>query len=112
MTDLELITHLAEKVLGWEAKGADDWGMRSWAGPDKWRHYYERTGEGWNPLASIADAFEVQAAIPGDARDAYVGYLECECVRGGFDEDSVADQWAVITATPRQRCMAAYEATK
>ncbi len=122
MTDEQIIRFLAEKVMGWSCVGFyDDTRLTSvprlveqHGKPDGQRDWYlivnedpndpARKGRAWNPITSIADAFEVQAAIPEDNRYAYVLQLEA------IFENDYHPAWSLANATARQRSIAAVRA--
>lgn len=115
MTDRDIIVRLATEVMGWKsADGIERDDQCCFFRPTEsgkrlvcwWNSVTCSGASAWNPLESITDAYEMEAAIPEAERDAYIGYLECECVRGGFDSDSPAHEFAIVHATPRQRCLA------
>ncbi len=107
MTDRGIITHLAEKVLGWKF-AAGGW----------WKHIQTPqekmvAGAGWNPLESIEDAFQVQAAIPEVKVCLYISKLRYELgLQYPLSAFGQHDLFKIASATPRQRCLAAVEATR
>lgn len=66
-------------------------------------------GAPWRPLESIADAFEVQAWLPKEKQRQYArelcftseAFMETRGALALHNRD-----WKLISATPRQRCMA------
>lgn len=121
MTDREIVVYLAEKVMGWvESDGGSSSFpiFRFCQGgiyPSGWRVFDHRLhcGRDWNPLENIADAFEVQAALPDDKRDDFSKALwqifadEKTPWRSKFE-----GYWHFSNATARQRCLAILEVTK
>lgn len=112
MTDNEVVRFLAEKVMGWEVFSLERTGSAKSAGPflverhaGKW-DLLVPNGEHrrWNPLTSIADAFEVQAAMRGEKCGAYIHHLRLEC-GCGFPVSSFGsiDLFRLANATARQR---------
>lgn len=118
MTDREIIIHLAEKVMGWRNCDTDFSAqfpayrdMAQFDSDDLYRVFdrEKHTGRNWNPLISITDAFEVQAALKAGQSPRYMDALENQYL--AYPEDC---SWLsyLICATPRQRCLAIVEATK
>lgn len=115
MTDREIVIFLAEKVMGWQVFQS---GRGSWWARDKADTLEERDimleslhpwdeMPAWKPLESIADAFEVQAALKAGQIDRYIEALLDGWPKSGFNE-----YWWLIQLTPRQRCLAIVEATR
>ncbi len=118
-SDREIVRWVAEKVMGWQVFKS---GRGSWWARDKADTYEERDimleslhpwdeMPIWDPLTSIADAFEVQAAILAQGpkiRREYTRALNLIA----WDPADAQDgrDWAMISATARQRTLAAYRA--
>lgn len=121
MTEREKkIIRLAEGVMGWRRNPS--------IGKPLVFHYWlsSRVGSGicylnadtwaveWNPFTSIADAYEMEASIPEEKRDAYVQELlygaanknEKECPWCSAPAECTG-YWKIIHATPAQRSEAA-----
>lgn len=115
MTDQDIVRHLAEKVMGWKAEESLGGLYITNPSDHRMRRFWDagRTGaDYWNPLESIADAFEVQAAIPEEKRWDYLMELR-EVVGATIDPlTTTGGVWSLVAATPRQRCLAALEATR
>ena len=62
------------------------------------------------PFTSESDCAALLRALPEEKREEVIGYLECEVVRGGFDDDNPEHTWALLTATPEQRARAVLRA--
>ena len=116
MNDPEIVQHIAEKIIGWrvvyslvnlpidkpgtpllyiEPEGAtvitdDDWRV-------------------WNPLADLNACAEFEEKMPPERIISYLIALGAE-VQG--NSPYPPNDWQMIRATPRQRCLAAVEATK
>lgn len=120
MTDAEIIRHLAEKVMGWKVfqSGRGSWWARDKEGTLEERdimieslHQWDEM-PAWNPLVYISDAFEVQSALPEELRAIYQRALDVEVSPEDLRRTAIQQEWALITATPRQRCLAMVEATR
>ncbi len=105
MTDREKIICLATRVMGWTFNRGI-W-MVLEDGELCLADY-----DDWNPLESIADAFEVQVAIPEPKRRIF-GHALISVIE--FSKDPKispisATTWEIVNATARQRCDAIIEA--
>lgn len=102
MTDREIITHLATKVKGWDARAV---ALTSgiFDAPDGSVHVWPRN---WNPLESIADAFDVQqhAMESPERRRSYTRWLNR--IAWDITTDRNGRDWAMINASARHRCIA------
>ena len=112
LSDRDKTILIAERVMGWlngdiridprrtgvvfhaTYPEAPRFNLRVWIGG---------THREWNPFEFIADAFEVEAALPEDQRESYIGWLQCEIVSGGYDADNPQHEFALAHATPPQR---------
>lgn len=106
MDDKQIIRTLAEQVMWWHERGfAFDGGM-GWFDSNE---YLVHRIDCWNPLESIADAFEMQAKL--DAADMFSRYMRVLVMvlfpeQGPIPGDE--EVWsALLQATARQRCLAA-----
>lgn len=112
MTDREIVIHLAEKVMGFKARAV---ALTSgvFDAPDGCVHIWPKN---WNPLESIADAFEVVVAMHG------LGWwmrMEGPAYEGnGYDvffhtiERPRKERHANSETAARAICLAAVEATQ
>lgn len=121
MTDRDKVVKLATEVMGWYIldpefnptgdipKGATlcSWSgcnLSYWAAP-------ERARRPWNPLESIANAYEMESKIPVALRDEY-----CRALWNSFAgiktpwRSKFEGYWYFTHATARQRCDAAISA--
>lgn len=98
LTDRDIVIRLATEIMGWHTITS---GVCWWRGDRAMR-----CGTDWNPLKSIADAFELEGAIPEENRWRYVMSLR-ELVAPEEEEPTLKLQWLITHASPRQRCMAA-----
>lgn len=108
LTRQQATVELARK-MGWHKedcadriKGAD---QAYWAWCNDGGSQFVHWVASWNPFTSIADAFEVQAALPVDSQRIYAQQLV------GLLCDSWTEPleklWRVADATPAQRARAA-----
>lgn len=119
MTDREIIIHLAEKVMGFTCVGFHDDERKAEISPRLVEQFGKKDGQRdwfligkdriWSPLESIADAFEVQAALKTGQCSRYMDALEKQYMDLFEDCPSTA---YLLTVTPRQRCLAIVEATR
>lgn len=123
MTDREMVTAIAAKVMGWKIKTTSHEGnIYAWAAPINGEIKYLSTAyvPCWNPLGSIADAWEVVEAMRKRFRRVEVHLLN-ECNGGGavclieggtseVDEHYIAD--AEADSAPRAICLAALATLK
>lgn len=119
MTDREIIIHLAEKVMGWTVRNVDAVSgskeviaIRDASGRD--RIWYPGCGNRyWNPLESIADAFEVQAVVLAwKHADKYIFRMNDMACSGAAVISTTRMARFMLSASPRQRSLAIVEATK
>lgn len=118
MTDAEIIRHLAEKVMGWKVYPLSVRGYSDRLHEHRlienvehnWNYFPPgNPGKLWNPVHSIAEAFQAQNNLNSDQCKRYMSALEsqwqeCPC-------DCPWDGW-LISANAFQRCIAMVEATK
>jgi hypothetical protein len=101
MNDQQIIRFLAEKIMGGT--------LEECSCKIRFRLMVGKYGRHWNPLTSMADAFEVQAAIENANPMEYA-----RCLMALVDPDGTALRnqltWRVANATARQRCLAACQA--
>lgn len=112
MTDSEILTKLAT-LMGWKPFNSDEGGYGSiyYRAMDGCLWLYEYGSDvmfrNWNPITSIADAFEVQAKI--EATGEKLRYAACLHLL--LDEQTPnlspsAFLFAIANASPRDRCAA------
>jgi hypothetical protein len=110
MTDAEIITRLAVEIHGWHVSDNifDPIYPKLLSRQDGTFTFRNSNSEchRWNPLEFWADAMELQAAIPDEMRFAYQRALDREVSPEGVRQTGVQQEWNLIAATPRQRCMA------
>lgn len=120
MSDEEILVHLADKVMGFSV-GEDGYARLGvyprldFSNYGGWPvlHTSSEACRRWNPLESPADAFEVQAAIlAGPKATQYILRMH-DMACGGVAVVGQRKLYAfLLTATPRQRCLAIVEATR
>lgn len=113
-TEARKTAWIAERVMGWtvfEDKDGNVFAHTHQTAPDEgWLIYClhdagnARCADGiWNPFTSIADAFEVQEAIPEEKRFRYQRALYLEVSAEGVWLNAFQQEWNLIAATPAQR---------
>lgn len=106
MTDADIIRRLAE-LRGWKVKdchtGPGTEGMLRVGNRMWWPHCH--CGDAtWNPLESIADAWELEGSLPEEKQGYYTLELY-ELIE--VNMRSVKNRnWCIRRASPRQICMA------
>ncbi len=109
LTDRELDTLIAEKVMEWQRQDGYNYWMTFPAGGTFELHGLIAT---WSPSTNISDAMEVEDRIAElGLGNEYIGALRDVT---GADAMSFTWQqdWLIAHATPRQRCEAALAAIK
>ena len=102
MEDNDIITHIATRIMGWKDLGTVEGGRIkfSW-----WKDGEPVRGGDWNPLADLNACAEFEAKLADRVTERGAYLKELSSLTGRCS-------WGLVTATPRQRCMAAVEATK
>lgn len=108
MTDRDIITHLATKVMGWELRAL---ALTSGIFDAPHGRVYHWPNS-WNPLESHDDSAQVQAVILASPKgNDYVLRLHDAACKGVAVITMQRLLRFMLTATPRQKCIAAVEDT-
>lgn len=116
MTKQQMVRHIAERVMGWRvmeefhSSGAIQFMSKErgivWCG-----HPNGSYVNVFNPLESIADAFEAQAKLPMQLQPIFALHLDRNMPISGRLETSAHRMFAIANAKPGQRCNALIWAT-
>lgn len=122
MKDAEIVRHLAEKVMGWKIFDVSVTGFPGFPvlvqKGDFWMYYgseSEMGGRFWNPLEDRDDCAELEAALmAGESGGVEYIYRMEDMAESlaGWTPGIIPIHRFLLTATPRQRSIAMYEATR
>ncbi len=110
LTDREKVIQLAEKIMGWKAVEVGTFKLLVRLERQNGFPLEYRTGcKGgsaamWNPLESIEDAYDLEAALPPDRHHGYLMRLYDSIVGTAPIVGTTKLYWGLVHASARQRC--------